>query len=161
MILEYQFEFLTVKQLYINRERRHIMYNYKALFNNYKQCAVCKRPLPNNYKEDLCPHCLESQLFNEVKEYIRSNDVNEYEVAEHFSIPLHQVKAWIRDGRIEYKQTDTSKIAGLHCQRCGAPITFGTLCPKCLKLMNGNKGYSGGYTSGADGKRMHYLDKEE
>ena len=47
------------------------MYNYKALFNNYKQCAVCKRPLPNDYKEDLCPHCLESQLFNEVKEYMK------------------------------------------------------------------------------------------
>lgn len=137
------------------------MHNYKALFNNYKQCAVCKRPLPKDYKEDLCPHCLESQLFNEVKDYIRSNDVNEYEVAEHFSIPLRQVKAWIRDGRIEYKQNETNKIAGLHCQRCGAPVTFGTLCPKCLKLMNGHKGYSGGYTAGTDGDRMHYLDKEE
>ena len=54
------------------------------LFGNYKYCEECKRPLPLTYKENLCPSCIEQKLFREVKEYIRENDVNEYDVAEHF-----------------------------------------------------------------------------
>ena len=73
------------------------------LFGNYKYCEECKRPLPLTYKENLCPSCIEQKLFREVKEYIRENDVNEYDVAQHFHIPHMQVKKWIREGRIEYK----------------------------------------------------------
>lgn len=96
------------------------MDNPKSLFNNNtKVCENCKRPLPHDYKENLCPRCLDLALFREVKEFIRTHDVNEYEVAEHFKIPLRQVKSWIKDGRIEYKQSESaSTIAGLHCQRC-------------------------------------------
>ena len=98
----------------------------------------------------------------EVKEFIRTHDVNEYEVAEHFKIPLRQVKSWIKDGRIEYKQSESaSTIAGLHCQRCGAPVTFGTLCPKCLRLLNGSKGYSTGYDAGKTKSKMYHLEGEE
>mgnify|MGYP000842664141 FL=1 len=80
------------------------MDNPKSLFNNNtKVCENCKRPLPYDYKENLCPRCLDLALFREVKEFIRTHDVNEYEVAEHFKIPLRQVKSWIKDGRIEYK----------------------------------------------------------
>ena len=102
------------------------MDNPKSLFNNNtKVCENCKRPLPHDYKENLCPRCLDLALFREVKEFIRTHDVNEYEVAEHFKIPLRQVKSWIKDGRIEYKQSESaSTIAGLHCQRCGAPVTL-------------------------------------
>ena len=79
------------------------------LFGNYKYCEECKRPLPLTYKENLCPSCIEQKLFREVKEYIRENDVNEYDVAQHFHIPH------------------------MHCTRCGAPIAFGTLCAKCMR----------------------------
>ena len=74
----------------------------EGLFGKYKQCEFCGRPLPKNYEGDLCPRCKDNQLFREVKHFIRSNNVNEYEVAAHFDIPLKQVKEWIRDGRIEY-----------------------------------------------------------
>ena len=61
------------------------MDNPKSLFNNNtKVCENCKRPLPHDYKENLCPRCLDLALFREVKEFIRTHDVNEYEVAEHF-----------------------------------------------------------------------------
>lgn len=134
------------------------MDNPKSLFNNNTRvCENCKRPLPHDYKENLCPRCLDLALFREVKEFIRTHDVNEYEVAEHFKIPLRQVKSWIKDGRIEYKQSESaSTIAGLHCQRCGAPVTFGTLCPKCLRLLNGNKGYSTGYDAGKTKSKMYH-----
>ena len=82
---------------------------------------------------------------------------NEYEVAEHFHIPLRQIKEWIREGRIEYHEVDTaSTISGMHCQRCGAPVSFGTLCPNCLKLMN-TQGRSVAPAISPD-SRMHYLD---
>ena len=84
------------------------------LFGNYKYCEECKRPLPLTYKENLCPSCIEQKLFREVKEYIRENDVNEYDVAQHFHIPHMQVKKWIREGRIEYKDDHLNTIT-MHC----------------------------------------------
>ena len=47
------------------------MDNPKSLFNNNtKVCENCKRPLPHDYKENLCPRCLDLALFREVKECI-------------------------------------------------------------------------------------------
>lgn len=99
-----------------------------------RECAECHRPMPISYKEDICPACKERELFNEVKEYIRANDVNEYDVSSHFHIPLRKIKEWIREGRIEYKNTTEASIT-IHCQNCGAKINFGSLCPKCLKQL--------------------------
>lgn len=129
-----------------------------GLFGKIKQCEYCKRALPLHYEADYCPKCLDARLFNDVKDFIRSNTVNEYEVAAHFNIPLKQVKEWIREGRIEYRTDNSSNtISGMHCQRCGAPVTFGSLCPKCLKLLNSNKGLSSNGSPMADSK-MRYLD---
>ena len=117
----------------------------EGLFGKYKQCEFCGRPLPKNYEGDLCPRCKDNQLFREVKHFIRSNNVNEYEVAAHFDIPLKQVKEWIRDGRIEYR-TDNAA----------------TLCPKCLKLLN-QHGSSVAFSKDKNNvgdSRMHYLDNE-
>ena len=111
----------------------------------------------DSYEGTLCPTCQEAQLFRNVRDYIRANTVNEYEVAEHFHIPLRQIKEWIREGRIEYHEVNTaSTISGMHCQRCGAPVSFGTLCPNCLKLMN-TQGRSVAPAISPD-SRMHYLD---
>lgn len=133
----------------------------RGLFENYRQCGICGKRLPNTYKEDYCPSCLSIQLLRDVKDFIRENDVNEYQVAEHFDIPIKMVKEWIREGRIEYKQnTENGTITGMHCQRCGAPVTFGSLCPKCLKLLNGNsmKGYGQADRSGNE--KMRFLDHD-
>lgn len=124
------------------------------LFGNYKYCEICRRPLPLTYKDSLCPACIEQQLFHEVKEYIRENDVTEYDVALHFNIPLHRVKQWIREGRIEYKEDRLNKIT-LHCMQCGAPISFGTLCSKCLRAKNTSVHSTG---QPAESSRMRYLD---
>ena len=133
-----------------------------GLFANYRQCGICGRRLPNTYNKELCPNCLSIQLLRDVKDFIRENDVNEYQVAEHFNIPVKMVKEWIREGRIEYKQnTDSGTIASMHCQRCGVPVTFGSLCPKCLKLLNGNgmKGYGQADRSGNE--KMRFLDNKD
>ena len=131
----------------------------QGLFGTINQCKSCGKRLPLSYKDDYCPACLDMMLLQEVKEYIRKNDVNEYQVAEHFGIPLRQVKEWIREGRIEYNtSTSSNTISGMHCKHCGAPVTFGSLCPKCLKILNGGHGTVSA-TSGSD-TRMHYLDHE-
>lgn len=126
------------------------------LFNNYNECEFCKHPLPIDYEETLCPHCLENQLFHEVKEYIRENDVNEYQVAEQFQIPVRQVKEWIREGRIEYKMAPTN-ISSDYCRRCGTSIAFGSYCSKCIKLKDLNKGYATNEFDMEDSK-MRFLD---
>ena len=100
----------------------------EGLFGKYKQCEFCGRPLPKNYEGELCPRCKDNHLFNEVKHFIRSNNVNEYEVAAHFGIPLKQVKEWIRDGRIEYRTKNAaSNVSALHRQQCG-------FCGKCIHI---------------------------
>ena len=104
----------------------------RHLFENYSYCKACKRPLPLSYKDDYCPVCKEQNLFHRVKDFIRENEVNEYQVAAEFNLPVSKVKEWIREGRIEYKKTPERQIT-MHCQACGAPLTFGTLCQKCLK----------------------------
>ena len=51
-----------------------------------KSCKQCGRRLHPKYNKDICPACMEMNLFNEVKDYIRKNDVNESQVADHFGI---------------------------------------------------------------------------
>ena len=80
------------------------------LFEDDLHCEVCNRPLPANSKGTICTFCAEQMLFSEVKDYIRENDVTEYDVAVHFDIPIQQVKRWIREGRIEYKTKEPSTI---------------------------------------------------
>lgn len=104
----------------------------KHLFGNYTYCKNCLRPLPHSYKDEYCPTCKEQELFHRVKDFIRANDVNEYQVAIEFNIPVSKVKEWIREGRIEYKKSPSPQLT-MHCQICGAPLSFGTLCQKCLK----------------------------
>ncbi|SFB32551.1 hypothetical protein SAMN05216249_1216 [Acetitomaculum ruminis DSM 5522] len=133
----------------------------EAFFSSdYKYCEYCGRLLAKSYKGDFCPDCLEKNLFGNVKEFIRSNDVNEYQVAEYFDIPIRRVKKWIREGRIEYKTTKVKKIEGLKCQKCGTPVNFGSLCMSCLKKQN-RKGYGMNIQNGDKDAKMYYVDEKE
>ena len=100
---------------------------------NRKECKQCGRYLDILFEDDICPICQEINLFSEVKDYIRSNDVKEMDVAEHFNIPVSKVRKWIREGRIQYK-SDMPGVNKVHCQICGKAIDFGSVCPECHKL---------------------------
>lgn len=108
---------------------------HKKLFDEYKYCEICNVPMPLTYEDSVCPGCVEERLFREVKEYIRANDVTEYDVAYEFHIPVRKIKKWIQEGRIEYKEDITQKniMGSTHCKICGKKISFGTVCPNCLK----------------------------
>ncbi len=99
-----------------------------------RECPQCGRYLNKDYHEELCPKCMEINLFAEVRDYIRSKDVRETDVARHFNIPVSKVRSWIREGRIVYKTSDGRTISGTNCQICGKKIEFGTICPECRRL---------------------------
>lgn len=127
------------------------------LFNNVKYCSICRKPMPLDYEKELCPLCEENELFGRVKEFIRSRHVTEYQVAEEFNLPLRKVKAWIREGRIEYKEVPKEKLPGLKCVECGAPIQFGNYCNACYRKINIDKGTYIGNDPKED-SRMRFLD---
>lgn len=129
---------------------------------NYKYCEFCNAPIPRHSDERYCLKCRDRVLFMEVRDFIRKNDVNEFQVADHFDIPLRIVKEWIREGRIEYKDDGSGKhiVVQNNCTRCGAPVKFGTVCSKCLKAMNRNiQGFGTQQAPGDD--RMYYLDNDK
>ena len=100
------------------------------LFDGGKFCSWCHCPIPEDSENDLCKNGQASMEFREIRDYVREHDVNEFQLAEIFEIPLRQVKQWIREGRLEYKELQNT-MAGLHCQRCGKAIAFGNFCPEC------------------------------
>ena len=104
-------------------------------------CPQCGRILSANVPSgELCSACRELNLFADVREYIRENDVNEFEVAIHFNIPRSKVKGWIEDGRIEYKEEGGTRFLGQgQCELCGAPIAFGSLCTNCKRKLDDKK----------------------
>lgn len=93
-----------------------------GLFHNFRVCAVCGRRLPEAYDEELCPSCKNEQLLHEVKDFIRANDVNEYQVAGHFNIPVSTVKNWIREGRIEYRTKKMADVSACTARDAVLPL---------------------------------------
>ena len=111
------------------------------------------------YKDDLCPECKDLNLFAEVKDYIRENDVKEIDVAEHFGIPVSKVRRWIKEGRIQYKEGEN--ITPIHCQICGKTIDFGSVCPECRRK-NGLHIYAKkSYSDDDIQSAMRFLGKSE
>lgn len=107
--------------------------NINKNITEIRECKQCGRSLDKDYNDDLCPACKEMNLFAEVKEYIRLNDVKEMDVARHFDIPISKVRKWIKQGRIEYKMPDGKTVSGVKCRVCGKKIEFGIICPECLR----------------------------
>ena len=131
----------------------------KKLDENVHECAQCGRILNKVYKDDLCPECKDLNLFAEVKDYIRENDVKEIDVAEHFGIPVSKVRRWIKEGRIQYKEGEN--ITPIHCQICGKTLDFGSVCPECRRK-NGLHIYAKkSYSDDDIQSAMRFLGKSE
>lgn len=128
------------------------------LFENIKYCTVCHRPMPLDYERDICPVCEENELFSRVKDFIRSKDVTEYQVADEFNIPLRKVKGWIKEGRIEYKEMKHETIQELRCAACGKPIQFGAYCQECFKLKNMPKAAYVNSNNKKEDNKMRFLE---
>ena len=99
------------------------------MIENTKECKICHKLLSADYEGDVCPHCQEEDLFMRVKDYIRSNVVNEYMVADHFQISikkdnlsatsLHLVAELLRfNALIPESSFETFHLAGLLTHSC-------------------------------------------
>ncbi len=80
-----------------------VLQHKDSISHQRKNCARCGKILPESYEKDFCRKCEEEELFIQVREYIRDNDVTEMEVAEYFNIPKQKIKEWIREGRIQHR----------------------------------------------------------
>ena len=138
-----------------------IFSNYQRDNHRYKYCKVCNRTMRWDYDGDTCPACIENELFSRVRDYVRTHEANEYDVSAHFKIPISQVRNWIKAGRMEYKEQGSAGFSQVFCSRCGEPVSFGTLCPKCLKLLNrqNRKGVALGSPNRHTDK-MRFLDED-
>ncbi len=132
----------------------------KLFDNQTGYCAWCHRPLKDDAESDLCQSCQESMQFREIREYVRKHDVNEFQLAETFDIPLRKVKQWIREGRLEYKDNVLHRISTLHCQNCGKEIKFGNLCPECTRASYGVRGGFEKFQKNDVDEQMRYYDKK-
>lgn len=114
---------------------------HKKLFGeSFRKCVCCDRFLPDGYEGDMCPRCEENELFAKVKEFIRKNDVTEWQVAQEFNLPRRRVRHWIAEGRIEYKNDGEEHLGQIYerCEICGEPIKIGSVCPHCAKNARGH-----------------------
>ena len=121
------------------RQGGAVMEIRKLFEDQTRYCSWCNCPIPADSESEYCKPCQENALFREVKYYVWENEVNEFQLAEIFDIPLRRVKQWIREGRLEYREKELT-IKNLHCERCGKEIQFGTYCTECNRVMNGVKG---------------------
>jgi RNA polymerase subunit RPABC4/transcription elongation factor Spt4 len=130
--------------------------NLNNSFTGYKHCAMCGRPIAVDSKTEYCKACTEESLFKEVREYIRTHDVTEYELAETFQIPKTKVRRWIHDGRIEYVESQ-HKLVNIRCMRCGAPISSGNYCASCMRVMDENRGTFHAAGNTADAGKIRFV----
>lgn len=137
------------------------MESNRGFFDRYTYCKDCRRLLPEDYEYVLCPMCIEQRLFREVRDYIRKNDVTEYDVAEEFQLPVRRVKAWIREGRIQYKQDVNKDVIGSKCARCGELIVYGTFCPACTRALQQPKGTLRLGFEDIDASKMRFIDESK
>lgn len=92
-------------------------------------CKRCKRLFNQISNSPLCPECSKEveASFLIVKEYLLDNPKhNIQQVSENTEVPMSLITQFLREGRIVLV-----KGSGLVCERCGAEINSGKLCPKC------------------------------
>lgn len=120
-----------------------------------KVCKNCRRLFNYLYGPDLCPKCMqlvseervssekkmsgsiirpmvaeEEEKYKQVKEYIINYPkATVSQIAEVNEIPPSKIFEWIRDERLEF--SDDSQSAWFECEKCGAKIKSGRLCPNC------------------------------
>lgn len=96
-----------------------------------KTCKRCKKFF-NSIGRDLCPSCIElgEDEFKRVKQYIYDHKgCTKSEIIKECGVTDKQIMTWLREERLELAAGIST---GLTCSRCGAPISIGKMCSKCI-----------------------------
>lgn len=94
-------------------------------------CSICNRLFEPSSDITVCPNCYKAheEEFKIIRQYIREHpNSNIVEVSEACNISIPQIRRWIKEERISYKEE--SKI-GIECERCGKMINTGRYCAVC------------------------------
>ena len=98
-----------------------------------KVCAFCGR-LFQSMGQDLCPECSVKldEDFVRVREYLYDNPghIDVMDIVKNTGVCEKAVLRFLKDGRLSRKISD--READLRCAICGAPISSGRLCRRCL-----------------------------
>jgi predicted amidophosphoribosyltransferase len=100
---------------------------------NVKVCAFCGK-LFQSMGPDICPECSVKldEEFVRVREYLYDNPghIDVMDIVNNTGVSEKAVLRFIKDGRLARKVS--TEEAGLRCAICGAPISAGRLCRRCM-----------------------------
>lgn len=95
----------------------------------FKRCKTCGRIFQSIHGNE-CPECIDERerKFQLVKDYLYEHPgAFMEEIVEETKVDPKLVLRFLKEGRLEMLNS-----AGLlTCEKCGAPITSGTMCQKC------------------------------
>ncbi len=101
---------------------------------SYKKCRTCGNIFPSNGQKE-CPRCVMAveKQFGVIKDYLYNNpNATVVQIAEATEVDERQILNFLKEGRLEMKSAD----GFLKCEKCGAPITSGRMCPKCMNSLS-------------------------
>jgi ribosomal protein L32 len=99
-------------------------------------CEQCGK-LFSSLSSRLCPECADRMdtYLGKAKEVLyRRPDIGVMDLAEEANIPFDVLKTFMREGRLQFRQTGTALI---DCEMCGRPIISGTKCQACQDRLTG------------------------
>lgn len=95
---------------------------------NCRGCGTLFRRMTN---DRLCPQCVKKleEKYTEVRKYISDNPgVSIMQVSREMDISVDQIKAWIREDRLQLNEAGDPDFC---CLQCGVPIKSGKYCEHC------------------------------
>jgi predicted amidophosphoribosyltransferase len=105
------------------------------------KCPECGELFQVWTQRNLCPKCIkkEDEQYNIVKEFLYDNpNATAPEVSYHTGVPEHKIIKFLKEGRL----ISTGNAIVYDCECCGAPISSGRVCKKCLTKMEQNSNIS-------------------
>lgn len=126
-------------------------------------CRKCGK-LFHRISSPICPDCEKAleEKYQEVRQYIKEHEQTSIgEVSEEMDVSVEQIKKWVREERLYFKDPSS---AGIECLKCGVPITKGKYCSQCADQM-ANQFEASIHKKGSkqeikkDGNKMRFLDK--
>lgn len=100
-----------------------------------RSCKNCGKLFNYLQGPAICPTCKKKMemKFIEVREYIRENEYATIpEIAEHNDVSVKQIKQWIREERLIFRE---GSPVGIECENCGRMIRTGRFCEGCKSDM--------------------------
>jgi hypothetical protein len=98
-------------------------------------CVCCKKIIRNS-NEEFCETC-KAQLdieFDAIKDYLEEHPgATIQQVSKELEIPVHRIKIYLRDERLEIIGGMGEGTFFLTCKKCSAPIKTGSYCEGCSR----------------------------